>query len=293
LGWDIDRLLRSLVDHAKRSALPPISDFYVGAAALGASGDVYLGVNIEFPGAAIGQTVRLFARLLLLLFRTRIPAGPVDLACRQVHGEQCLVTIAAQHKETALERLAVSAAPCGHCRQFLNETNQGGEIAIGFDDVRLPLRELLPHSFGPDDLGNDTPLLRHKRNTVKTLEIPPDADDALVSAACEAAAQSYSPYTRSPSGVAVRLSSGEVFAGSYLENCAFNPAVPPLQAALINMVSHGRGHEMDQIVEVVLVEDCTAPIQQSGGAMLLLAGMFKEQGAYAQVATWVVPSTFT
>lgn len=39
----------------------------------------------------------------------------------QVHAEQSLLANAAWHGESALERLAVSAAPCGHCRQFYSE----------------------------------------------------------------------------------------------------------------------------------------------------------------------------
>lgn len=241
--------------------MPPISEFYVGAAALGASGDVYLGVNLEFPGAAIGQTVTPWQ----LGFDALLSSRPA--AC-QVHGEQCLVTIAAQQKESHLERLAVSAAPCGHCRQFMNETHRGGDISIAYDDVRLPLRELLPHSFGPADLGNNTPLLKHEPRTV--VPGPSDADASLLEEACTAAAHSYSPYTGSPSGVVVRLGSGETFTGFYMENCAFNPSMPPLQAALIRMVGQGRGSEFAQVAEVVLVEDPKASIQQEGGTRVLL-----------------------
>lgn len=46
----------------------------------------------------------------------------------QVHGEQFLLSNAAWHGETALLRLAVSAAPCGHCRQLYSEL----ACAVGF-----------------------------------------------------------------------------------------------------------------------------------------------------------------
>ena len=39
----------------------------------------------------------------------------------QIHGEQCLVANALLHGERGLRKLAVSAAPCGHCRQFYSE----------------------------------------------------------------------------------------------------------------------------------------------------------------------------
>jgi len=115
LGWGIDRFLESLVPQAQLSAIPPISNFFVGAAALGVSGDVYMGVNIEFPGAPIGQTI---------------------------HGEQCLTTLAAHNGEKGLIKLAVSAAPCGHCRQFMNETSNGGEMEIRFPEAGIEARSL-------------------------------------------------------------------------------------------------------------------------------------------------------
>ena len=51
-------LLRLLMERGRHSARPPISNFYVGAAGLGCSGTVYLGVNLEFPPLPInGDTV--------------------------------------------------------------------------------------------------------------------------------------------------------------------------------------------------------------------------------------------
>ncbi len=39
----------------------------------------------------------------------------------QIHAEQCLIANALLHGERGLRKLAVSAAPCGHCRQFYSE----------------------------------------------------------------------------------------------------------------------------------------------------------------------------
>ncbi len=38
-----------------------------------------------------------------------------------VHAEQFLVVNAVHHEERAITKMAVSAAPCGHCRQFYSE----------------------------------------------------------------------------------------------------------------------------------------------------------------------------
>lgn len=61
---------------------------------LGVSGRLYVGVNLEF------------ARL------------PVN---NSVHAEQFLVVNAVHHEERGITKMAVSAAPCGHCRQFYSE----------------------------------------------------------------------------------------------------------------------------------------------------------------------------
>ena len=89
-------------------------------------------------------------------------------------------------------------------------------------------------------------------------------------AALLAAVRSYSPYTNSPSGAAIKLKSGQIFSGFYIENCAFNPSIPPLQAAIINIVGAGLGGELENIEEVAIVEKKDAPVQQADGAQLLL-----------------------
>lgn len=48
-------------------------------------------------------------------------------------------------------------------------------------------------------------------------------------AAIQAANRCHAPYSHSPSGVALELKDGTIFSGSYAENAAFNPTLPPLQ----------------------------------------------------------------
>jgi cytidine deaminase len=56
-------------------------------------------------------------------------------ACRvlQVHAEQFLMANMVQHNEPSLVSLAISAAPCGHCRQFYSE------LACAVSDTTRPL----------------------------------------------------------------------------------------------------------------------------------------------------------
>jgi cytidine deaminase len=51
--------------------------------------------------------------------------------------------------------------------------------------------------------------------------------------------QSYSPYSHTPSGVALVLHDGQVVAGSYVENAAHNPGLAPFQAAVVAAVRAG------------------------------------------------------
>jgi cytidine deaminase len=65
------------------------------------------------------------------------------------------------------------------------------------------------------------------------------------------------PYSRSLSGVALLTSNGRIFAGSYIENAAFNPSLPPLQAALAGYFA--AGDKAGKIQRAVLAEGERAP----------------------------------
>jgi cytidine deaminase len=51
---------------------------------------------------------------------------------------------------------ATPTAPCGACRQVLNEFNPDAEVLCvcdGPDVIRSTVRDLLPAAFGPANLG--------------------------------------------------------------------------------------------------------------------------------------------
>lgn len=58
----------------------------------------------------------------------------------------------------------------------------------------------------------------------------------------EAARTSYAPYSGCFAGVALQFGPSDqgVYSGIYVENCAFNPALSPLQCALARAVCAGR-----------------------------------------------------
>lgn len=214
-GRNGEQMLAELVPAAKKFARAPVSNYQVGVALLGGSGNIYLGVNLEFPGFPLNQSV---------------------------HAEQFALALARSQGETEVVAMALSAAPCGHCRQFYNEI--GSDIKLILPKSSGNLSTILPHSFGPHDLGIVGGLL-------SKVDVAP-ADGSLKGRAIEAAQSSYAPYTQAKSGVALKMKDGSIFTGCYLENAAYNPSLPPLQAALISLVAADKSY--NEIVEVVLVE---------------------------------------
>ena len=219
----VEKLMVEILPVARLHARPPLSNFRVGAVALGASGALYLGANIEIPENGLNAAV---------------------------HAEQSAVANAFGHEEQGIRAIAVTAAPCGHCRQFLNEITGGSAIRVivSGQTVRT-LADLLPASFGPEDLGIKEGLFS---TPARPLRLLPAASDALAVAGLNAATRAYAPHTKALSGCAVQTKSGRVFTGSYLENAAFNPSLPPLQSALVN-VAFG-GEDFASITRVALVE---------------------------------------
>lgn len=224
-------LMAELLPLAQTYARPPISNYRVGAVARGAVGDLYLGANIEFPGQALGLSV---------------------------HAEQSALSNAYMHDETGVSAIAVTAAPCGHCRQFMTELSPDGAIEViiaGKSPVKLST--LLPMSFGPKDLG-----LGHGALPLKEVELilVQGTSDEMVSAALAAARRSWAPYTKAPSGVALGTKLGRVFTGSYIENVAFNPSLPPFETALAALIL--AGEDGTNISRAVLVEVDGASVSQ-------------------------------
>ncbi|KAG5106407.1 hypothetical protein JHK82_043377 [Glycine max] len=114
----ISKLLPSLVSSSQSLARPSISNFPVAAVGLAASGRIFVGVNVEFPGLPFHHTI---------------------------HAEQFLLTNMANNAETRLDSFAVSAAPCGHCRQFLQELRDAPDIQILITSHKNPHFSPLSH----------------------------------------------------------------------------------------------------------------------------------------------------
>ncbi|MDJ0616468.1 MAG: cytidine deaminase [Calothrix sp. MO_192.B10] len=240
LGIDIDTLMIELLPVAAIYARVPISNFYVGAIALGKpksnsevdSGNLYFGANMEFVGQALSFSV---------------------------HGEQSATTNAWLHGETGLQALAINAAPCGYCRQFLYEmatVNQDFVILLKANKAQSEqtytsniLPYFLPEAFGPADLGLKGGLMETVFHGLETC-----STDDVVLAALSAANQSYAPYTKNFAGVALKDSHGNIFTGRYAENAAYNPSMSPMESALTYMNMNKSPQSLFDICDAVLVE---------------------------------------
>ncbi|MDX7988268.1 cytidine deaminase [Xenorhabdus sp. 12] len=228
-GLNDHELALALLPLAAACSIAPISRFYVGAVARGESGNLYFGANMEFTGVALQQTV---------------------------HAEQSAITHAWLRGEKKLASITINYSPCGHCRQFMNELNSGIQLEVYLPNrPKLTLADYLPESFGPRDL-TDMPLLLDAINHGYQLA----TDDELVQTALDAANRSHAPYSHSHSGIALQDAQGKIYAGRYAENAAFNPSLPPLQAALIFM--NMSGGDCHAIKRAVLVESESSHISQ-------------------------------
>ncbi len=219
-----------------------------------------------------------------------------------IHAEQFLLTSMRHRGEDALHNIVVSAAPCGHCRQFITELGCSHDIKItyGHPPASYSLDELLLHRFGPEDLlGNNppplmlqaqnnpvtlAPLARQVRmimnvggwmlhvcthlsrmvpihvihklyNNTQWMETQPPALVRAAEACLACAINAYSPYTHSPSAVALVTAAGDVYCGGYVESAAYNPSLPPLQAALVEAVIGGL-REYKEVCFCVVVGVC-------------------------------------
>ena len=134
-------MIQDMIDRAlaaRDKAYAPYSGHPVGACVRGAQGRLYAGCNVENAAYPIGQCAE---------------AGAI--ATMVLAGETRIVEVVIVGPGEAL------CTPCGGCRQRIREfADEATPIHIcGPQGVQLTttLGELLPHSFGPDNLTPDRP----------------------------------------------------------------------------------------------------------------------------------------
>ena len=123
-----------LISEARKAAensYSPYSHFRVGAVVVAADGSEYTGCNVE--NAAYGASI-----------------------CAEANA----ISTAAAHGVREIETLAVTCldgegcTPCGNCRQLMREFNVQRVVLTNESGapIEYTLDELLPMSFGPEDL---------------------------------------------------------------------------------------------------------------------------------------------
>ena len=135
LSPQLRQQLIELAVQVRRHAYAPYSHYPVGAALLGESGEIYTGVNVEnaaYPTTICAERAAVFQAV--------------------AKGERKFTAIAVVTEN--------GGSPCGSCRQVLAEFGLDTLVLIADTQGKLlweaSLRELLPYSFGPQDLTENS-----------------------------------------------------------------------------------------------------------------------------------------
>ena len=126
VDWDV---LRAAAREAMGHAYVPYSKFPVGAAALVDDGRIVSGCNVE--NASYGLTLCAECGLVSALAAS---GGGRLMAFSCCDGQGALLM------------------PCGRCRQLLYEFG-GSALLVDTPEGVLPMSEVLPQAFGPENLG--------------------------------------------------------------------------------------------------------------------------------------------
>ncbi len=120
---------------AKKNAYVPYSKYKVGACVQTKAGNIYTGCNIESASYSPSICAERTA-----IFKA-VSEGEKDILAIAISGD------------------SEYTYPCGVCRQVIREFNKECLVIIAKtenDYKEYSIQELLPHSFGPEDLKNIT-----------------------------------------------------------------------------------------------------------------------------------------
>lgn len=130
---DIQELIR-LAAEAREMAYAPYSNHPVGAALVTDDGEVFTGCNVENAAYPLGSCAEQSAISAMVRgggkhIRELVVVGPTDAPC----------------------------TPCGGCRQRIREFATADTLIYSCNNERvlltMTIEELLPESFGPDNLN--------------------------------------------------------------------------------------------------------------------------------------------
>jgi cytidine deaminase len=128
---DLDAVMDAARD-ASRNAYAPYSNLPVGAAILTEGGEIHAGCNVENASYGLAICAERNAATTMAF------ANPGDREIRLV---------------AVFSPEAAPCFPCGACRQVLREFGCKEVVVEEASGLRrYPFEEILPHSFGPEDL---------------------------------------------------------------------------------------------------------------------------------------------
>ncbi|XP_048681103.2 cytidine deaminase isoform X1 [Caretta caretta] len=133
VGHEQIQLLLNVCKEAKKSAYCPYSHFPVGAALLTCDGKIFSGCNVENACYPLGICAERTA------IQKAVSEGYVNFRA---------MAIASNTEDDFI-------VPCGACRQVMREFSRDWDIYMTKPDgtyIVKTLQELLPLSFGPEDL---------------------------------------------------------------------------------------------------------------------------------------------
>lgn len=209
LQLEPETLAQKLLPLAAAHALVPRSNFYVGAIVIDTDGALYFGANLE------------------------LEYGPLTNA---LHAEQAALFNALRHQCSSLKSLVVNAAPCGYCRQFINEFSDAPDLQVRVNHQQFSFEQLLPYSFGPKDLGQEQGIAVERFCELTSRQ--------------QQLSASYAPYSSSPSILVAKAKGQDLVWSAYLENAAFSPSVSPFLLLLSQLQLQGLGLEQVDTIEV-------------------------------------------
>ncbi|MFL2833325.1 MAG: cytidine deaminase [Coraliomargaritaceae bacterium] len=222
-------------------SIAPISGFYVGAIAVGRSGKLYLGANMEFQGVPLSASL---------------------------HAEQSAILNAWMHEERELLALHVSETPCGHCRQFMRELSNPSNLKIYCKGQTFQIEDLLPGAFG-ENRKKGHGLLDSMATNLESVKTKPHTRSQH---AINAAQRSYTPYSQSPEGFVAQCLDGHFFSGRAAESIAFNPSVSGVVVALNQRnLSSRRSVAITACTQAKLATALNSPLAQAKAIMKHIA----------------------
>ena len=222
-------------------SIAPISGFYVGAIAVGRSGKLYLGANMEFQGVPLSASL---------------------------HAEQSAILNAWMHEERELLALHVSETPCGHCRQFMRELSNPSNLKIYCKGQTFQIEDLLPGAFG-ENRKKGHGLLDSMATNLESVKTKPLTRSQH---AINAAQRSYTPYSQSPEGFVAQCLDGHFFSGRAAESIAFNPSVSGVVVALNQRnLSSRRSVAITACTQAKLATALNSPLAQAKAIMKHIA----------------------